>query len=271
MSAKKEMTKVTVLKNEQMTEGTFRLTLENEHISQTSHAGNFINVKVPQCDRVLWRRPFSIHSTNPSQNSFQILINAIGRGTSVLKDIKSGESLDIIGPLGNSFSVSPNLNELIIVGGGIGIAPFKLLLEDAKDIDCKKTVFFGVDSKDQFCCLSEFEKLGASLILSTDDGSEGYKGFITSPLEQYLQNLENPNGVELFVCGPTPMMNTVKQISEKYSIKAQVTVENVMACGFGACVGCPVPLANPTEEGKLYKLACKDGPVFDMSEILLND
>jgi dihydroorotate dehydrogenase electron transfer subunit len=265
------MTKVKVLNNEQMADGTFRLTLENEHISQTSHAGNFINVKVPQCDRVLWRRPFSVHSTNPANKSFQILISAIGRGTSVLKDLKAGEFLDIVGPLGNSFYVRNDLKELIIVGGGIGIAPFKLLLEDAKNIPCKKTVFFGVGTEKQFCCLKEFEELGGELILSTDDGSKGYSGFVTTPLEQYLDKLDDKDGAELFVCGPTPMMNTVKQISEKHNIKAQVTVENVMACGFGACVGCPVPLANPTEEGKLYKLACKDGPVFDMSEILLND
>jgi dihydroorotate dehydrogenase electron transfer subunit len=267
----KTQTQATVCKSEQLALNIYRITLEDKSISQFSHAGNFINIQIPQQGLVLWRRPFSIHSTNPHEHTFQILFSTSGRGTSILKDVKVGETLDIIGPLGNSFVLDSRLDEIIIVAGGLGIAPFKLLLEDAKPLNIKRTLFFGAGTASQFCCLDEFTELGAALELTTDDGTKGIKGLITVPLEEYLSSKTDSKNRELFVCGPTPMMQRVKELAEEYKIKAQVTVENVMACGFGACVGCPVPLAHPTDDGNLYKLACKDGPVFNMSEILLND
>ena len=265
------MTEATVVKSEQLALNTYRLTFQDKTISQNSHAGNFINIQMPQKSNVFWRRPFSVHSTRPEENIFEILFSAIGRGTSVLKDVKVGETLNILGPLGNSFLLDQQLEEIIIVAGGLGVAPFKLLLKDAALLKIKKTLFFGVSSKNQFCCLDEFEKLGADLVLSTDDGTKGHKGFITGPLDEYLFQKAGSINIEMFVCGPTLMMQRVKELSQQYNIKAQVTVENVMACGFGACVGCPVTLARPTKDGTLYKLACKDGPVFNMNEILLND
>lgn len=267
----KKIAQARVEQVEQLTGNTFRLTLLEPYVARNSNAGHFVNIQIPNNSDIFWRRPFSVHSTDPDKGTFQILFAAIGRGTASLTLVKPGDILDLIGPLGNSFSIPADANEIIIVAGGLGVAPFKLLLEDLRKIDAKKKLFYGVSAQEHFCCLEEFEALGAQLHLSTDDGSRGYHGLITEPLDEYLRHKENPGALHMFVCGPTPMMARVQELSEIYGVPAQVTVENMMACGFGACVGCPVRLANPPDEGTLYKLACKDGPVFNMDEILFDD
>jgi len=107
--------------------------------------------------------------------------------------------------------------------------------------------------------------------LCTDDGSQGEKGLVTDVLEKYLSADSERDGRELYVCGPTPMMKRIQALALTYGFSAQVSVENKMACGFGACVGCPVTIAHPKPDGKKYWLACRDGPVFPLSEIVFDD
>ena len=272
MPGKIILTEATVEHLETVAENTYRMCLFEPHIAQTSHAGQFVNIQIAQGATIFWRRPFSIHSTNPESGIFEILFNAVGRGTQVLKKNKNGAKLNLVGPLGNTFNHALHLEEIIIVAGGLGIAPFKLLLQDLKKQQLKKTVFFGVASTANLCCLDEFSRLGAECHISTKDGSKGYHGFVTDDLQNYLEELpDSSHHRELLVCGPTPMLRKVQEIAQTFQINAQVSVENIMACGFGACMGCPVQLVHPHDDGKRYLLACKDGPVFNMGEILLND
>jgi dihydroorotate dehydrogenase electron transfer subunit len=194
----------------------------------------------------------------------------VGRGTKVLGDIEPGEKLNILGPLGNTFTHPPDLQEAILVAGGLGIAPFPLLCRELLERKVKITIFYGAGTAEQFCCLDFFETQGADLHLTTDDGSRGERGFVTDSLETYLKKQESLKGRELFVCGPTPMLSQTRSLVLSLGIRAQVSVENKMACGFGACMGCPVERTESSGYKK-YALACKDGPVFYMDEIEFDD
>jgi len=262
---------VPVLANVQVTHDTWHITLEDKQIAHDSCGGQFVNVFVPQNNGVLWRRPFGIHTTDPDKGVFTLLYKQIGRGTTALTTVKAGEALDILGPLGNCFTHTSDLKEAIIVAGGIGIAPFPLFIQHLVQHSVKISVFYGARSKIDFCCLDFFRQTGVNLHLATEDGSSGHKGFITAPLLAYLQTLPDKPGARIYVCGPTPMLAKMKELCRDTGVPAEVSVETMMGCGFGACMGCPVPLENPASDGRLYALACKDGPVFNLEEIRFDE
>ncbi|MBN1481404.1 dihydroorotate dehydrogenase electron transfer subunit [candidate division KSB1 bacterium] len=249
---------------------TYVLTFRSHFLSHGVSAGQFLEIKVPQCSDILWRRPFSIHNIDPENDLVHVLFHAIGRGTTVLSMLEIGEGVEILGPLGNHFHYDEHLEEAIVVAGGLGIAPFMLMKRELRQRDIKMQLFYGVNSSDHFCALDQFADY-ATLHLSTDDGSRGYHGVVTDMLIPYLENLSENASKSLFVCGPTPMLRTVQTIAQQYNIAAQVSVETIMACGFGACVGCAVPMKHPVPGKKEYYLACKDGPVFHMHEIVFDD
>jgi len=249
---------------------TYILTLENKELSQNARAGQFIEVKVPHCAEILWRRPFSIHNTDPENGLVHLLFHAVGRGTIALTMLEQNSDVEILGPLGNHFSYADNLQRALVVAGGLGIAPFVLMLRELEERHIPMLLFYGVGSKNQFCGLSQFERY-ADVHLSTMDGSHGYHGLVTDMLTDFLDKNPARQHWSLFVCGPTPMLRAVQDVSRTYNIAAQVSVETIMACGFGACVGCAVPMKNPIPGKKEYYLACKDGPVFDINEIIIDD
>ncbi|HPG38971.1 MAG TPA: dihydroorotate dehydrogenase electron transfer subunit [bacterium] len=271
MKTLKKAVVVPVLANVQVTHDTWHITLEDKQIAHDSCGGQFVNVFVPQNNGVLWRRPFGIHTTDPDKGVFTLLYKQIGRGTTALTTVKAGEALDILGPLGNCFTHTSDLKEAIIVAGGIGIAPFPLFIQHLVQHSVKISVFYGARSKIDFCCLDFFRQTGVNLHLATEDGSSGHKGFITAPLLAYLQTLPDKPGARIYVCGPTPMLAKMKELCRDTGVPAEVSVETMMGCGFGACMGCPVPLENPASDGRLYALACKDGPVFNLEEIRFDE
>jgi len=271
LSARKVMLMAPVRAVDQVAPNTYRIRLFAPEIAQSCHAGNFVNILIPRCGEILWRRPFSIHQSDSHQGTIDILFSAIGRGTKALRDVRSGDLLDVLGPLGNEFNYPANLNEAIIVAGGLGIAVFPFVLQSLKSFPGKKTLFYGVKTKDNFCSLGELRERTTEMHLCTDDGSMGEHGLVTDALERYLSVTGEREGRELYVCGPTSMMKRVQMLAQAYGISAQVSVENKMACGFGACVGCPVTIAHPQPDSKKYWLACKDGPVFPINEIVFDD
>ncbi|MBN1561294.1 dihydroorotate dehydrogenase electron transfer subunit [candidate division KSB1 bacterium] len=260
----------TVRSIEQVARDTYLICSVDEQVSCNARAGQFLEIKVPHCAEILWRRPFSIHNTQPQKHTFDILFQTIGQGTHRLAHLAPDSELDILGPLGNHFYYEREMREAIVVAGGLGIAPFMLMMRELAQRRIPMQLFYGVGSSDQFCCLPLFEKY-ATLHLSTIDGSLGHQGLVTDLLSDYLDRNSDNHGKSLFVCGPTPMLHKVKEIAACHTIAAQASVETVMACGFGACVGCAVPMTNPVAGQKEYFLACKDGPVFDMREIVIDD
>ncbi|HPN35015.1 MAG TPA: dihydroorotate dehydrogenase electron transfer subunit [bacterium] len=249
---------------------TCRMRLLAPDLASAAHAGHFVNIKLPEAEGLLWRRPYSVHAVDRGAGVIELLFNTAGRGSRALARALPGDELDLIGLLGNTFDYPDDLQEAIVVAGGVGVAPFHLLLQDLADRSVIKTVFYGVASQDRLCCVQEMADLGARVEIATEDGSCGCKGFVTRLLEEHLATSER-TGRRLYVCGPTAMMKAVQDLAAQYGIPGQVTVENRMACGFGACMGCPVERTKSEPGFKHYSLACKDGPVFPLDGIILHD
>ena len=215
----------------------------------------------------------------------EILYKIVGRGTALLGAMRPGRSLRALGPLGNAFVIPRSVAGVLLVAGGIGVPPIAALAEviAGRQASHRKgmTVFLGGKSKTDLLCVAEFRRAGAAVHLATEDGSAGFKGFVTELLEQFLSaptadprtcpvaprtsNLA-PHSV-LYACGPHPMLAALTPIAEKYDLSYQASVEASMACGFGACMGCVVPVRGG-EGHRTYRLVCKDGPVFDGRDIV---
>jgi len=236
----------------------FLLTLRTDKIAKQAKPGQFVNIKVSNSNFPLLRRPFSI--CNVKDETISIMFTAIGGGTSVLQNKQSGDILDVMGPLGNGFSISGSYQKAIIVAGGIGAAPFPFLInqleKEGKDIHC----FSGGRTKND-CITYEMKNTATS----TDDGSFGFKGNVVELLSSKIDEFEK-NKIKIFGCGPNAMLKSLQNFCITHSIEAEISTESAMACGYGICQGCPIQSA--TDENKFY-LVCKDGPVFDVKAIEL--
>ncbi|MDP8258389.1 MAG: dihydroorotate dehydrogenase electron transfer subunit [Candidatus Aadella gelida] len=261
----KKVIKGIIKENKNVGADHFRITVEEPHISSTSCPGQFVNIKIGDSgsSEHLLRIPLGVHTTRKNETSF--LYKVVGEGTRELSRRKKGETLDVLGPLGKGFDIS-GLEEgscALIAGGGHGAAPLYGLVESLTKKNIKTVFFMGACSGDHIVLEDEIKNLGAELIISTDDGSCGTKGYVTESLEKHLTRDPRPETREtIYACGPNPMLKEVARIAETYKIPAQTSIDEYMACGIGACLGCAVKTKNG------YKLACKDGPVFDAQEIV---
>jgi len=252
--------KVKIVSNQRLSGNYRHLEFESGIIARQARAGQFVNIRVADTCEPLLRRPISIHMVRASK--VKIIYEIIGTGTQLLSGKKAGEFLDIIGPLGNGFDYPrPTAKSAqaknILIAGGMGVAPLVFLAEKLKL--SKPLVLIGARSKKQMICVPEFKSLGCTVKLATDDGSVGFKGRVTDLLKTVLGQIK-PAG--LFSCGPHLMLKTVAQLACENKITAQLSLEEHMACGIGACLGCVVA----TKGG--YKSVCKDGPVFSSEELL---
>ncbi|HNS73014.1 MAG TPA: dihydroorotate dehydrogenase electron transfer subunit [bacterium] len=267
----KSVLQLPVIETAEAARQTVRLTLHAPEWAHTAHAGHFINLLVPGRRDLLWRRPFSVHRADRSRGTIDLLVGKAGRGSESIAASRPGEQLDAIGLLGNNFPLDAGLREIIMVAGGIGIAPFDLLLQDAKGLSCRKSLFYGARSACDLCNSALWAEKGAALHITTQDGSAGSRGLVLDELRRYLESDRDYTGRVIYGCGPTPMLAALREMAMGLGIKGYVSVENRMACGFGACVGCAVELAAVRPDGQKYLLACKDGPVFPIEEILIHD
>jgi dihydroorotate dehydrogenase electron transfer subunit len=244
----------------------FKIIIEALEIAIKALPGQFVTIKIAEDDEPLLRRPFSIHRAQGK--TIEILYEVVGKGTEILSQKKVGEDLDVIGPLGSGFSYHLSLAAYrlpILIAGGMGVAPIFFLAEqitnDYPKFDIE--VLVGSRTAKQLLCENEFKKLGCSVKISTDDGSRGFRGKVTQLLENMLSDsLIRQERPMLYACGPRPMLRKVYRLVSEYKIPAQISLEEHMACGIGACFGCAVK----TREG--FKRVCKEGPVFNAGEIV---
>ncbi|MDR2676734.1 MAG: dihydroorotate dehydrogenase electron transfer subunit [Endomicrobium sp.] len=223
------------------------------------HPGQFFMLSIPN---VFLRRPISIH--NIKKNTIIFLYKVIGDGTRNLSKIKSGK-IQLLGPLGNSYydlNFVPSSQKInnkscnfspIIIAGGTGIVSLYFL---AINLNTRGTIYYGVYSEKDLLCLEKFKKIGWKIIISTEDGSQGYKGYITDILHKDLRN-DNT----LFVCGPASMLKKVSQIAKEKNINGFASLEEKMACGIGNCQGCVVKVKGQN------KRVCRDGTIFRIEDI----
>jgi dihydroorotate dehydrogenase electron transfer subunit len=263
-----------VISNTEVSPGYFRIRLTAPAEIAGTLPGKFVMVKVRDSIDPLLRRPFGIFDVGSIESEypgggcmefFEILYKVVGKGTTILANLHHGDHLDILGPLGNGFNINSAGTEIILVGGGVGLAPLYYLgRELAKGAAVR--LFAGGRSRDDIICITEFERLGIETYVSTDDGTLGEEGVVTEALGKYLLN--NYAGKAIYACGPFPMLKAVSGIAKRFGIPCQVSLEAYMACGVGACLGCVIKGRNHTDESPDYRCVCKEGPIFDHNDLL---
>jgi len=254
---------VQVLWNDRLAPSVYKIGLKTSDSFLAAIPGQFIMLRFGDQMDPLLRRPFSIHQLIHRDGVFQgieLLYKIVGKGTQKLAQLHPGDRVDILGPLGSGFYIAGHVQRAVIVAGGIGVAPMPFLVSRLldKSIDrsrCK--MFIGGKSKNDLLCSEDFSKLGIAVCTTTDDGSFGDQCLVTDPVE--IEISESRPDI-IFACGPMPMLSCVVGIAEKHVIDCQVSIETMMACGMGACLGCAVQRRNDPHK---YSHACLDGPVFD--------
>ena len=246
---------VSILSNERDTDLYFRLVVRAAQIAPLVQPGQFAHVRILPMRDALLRRPFSIFQV--SGDTLSILYKTIGQGTAVLSQMRPGEELSMIGPLGHGFTIPPPGGETpVLVAGGYGMAALYLLAQRSPQ---KGIVFVGGRRRVDILCEEEFRALAWDLRATTEDGSHGEKGLVTQPL---LIELERRTpGRKLFACGPTPMLQAVGRLADQFSLPAELSLDEHMGCGMGVCLTCVIPVK--TGDGWEYQRSCTEGPVFD--------
>ena len=255
--------KAAVARVEQFSATNIRLTLDCPNIARVANPGQFVMIRTGLGKDPLLSRPFSIHQTT-SLGQIQIYFKVVGRGTEILAHIRKGEILTVFGPLGHGFRIKESA-PACLVGGGLGIAPLFFLAKRISQIkkDCSQDmIIIGGRSRDEIEPLVEdFKQIGLPLACATDDGSYGFGGLVT----ELFVNQQLPRNCSVYCCGPEAMMAGIAGLCQERDLPCQVSVESVMACGMGACLGC----SKPTKSGE-YAHVCIDGPVFDAEVMVWN-
>lgn len=255
--------KVQVRSNTPVGPGYYRIELSCHRDYFRAVPGQFVMVRSTDQIDPLLPRPFSIHRLILKEgiaSGLELLYKVVGKGTHELSLKQPGEFIDMTGPLGRGFVIPANVQHIYLVAGGIGVAPLVFLLsylheQKIDPIDVR--VFLGGKSKADLLCQADFSNFGVAVHTTTVDGSSGNQCLVTDPVE--IAVAENRPDI-IFACGPLEMLACVVGIAEKHKITCQVSIETMMACGVGACLGCAVASRNDADT---YLHACMDGPVFD--------
>lgn len=254
-----------VTKQEKLGEDIFILQLEMR-LPTPPRPGSFLHIKVnPEHDPLL-RRPFSIYDYDHDAGTLDILYKIFGRGTRLLAQVHPGDTLDVLGPLGNNFDAIVTEPHVLMIGGGVGIPPLYLLAKyaSANSDSARQHLKFlcGLASADELPLARRLAELPLNIEYSTDDGSLGYQGLVTDLLRQELESGAKP---VVAACGPTGMLREVQRICRQHQVRGYLSLESIMPCGVGTCLGCVVKDA----QGPGYRRVCREGPVFSIDEVEL--
>lgn len=254
---KKQIIDLTVRQTVHVHERYVLLKLTHEEPLPEMLPGQFVEVRVDDVPSTFLRRPISIHFVDREKNELWLLVAAVGDGTWRLARLQPGDTLNCVLPLGNGFTMPQSADErLLLVGGGVGVAPLLYMGAEMLQQGCEPTFLLGARSQKDLLMLDEFRKYGRVLV-TTEDGSEGERGFVTNH-----SILAKEQFTRIATCGPKPMMVAVARMADKLGIACEASLENMMACGVGACLCC----VEKTTEGNLC--VCKEGPVFDTKRLL---
>ncbi|OQA55735.1 MAG: Dihydroorotate dehydrogenase B (NAD(+)), electron transfer subunit [Candidatus Omnitrophica bacterium ADurb.Bin277] len=247
--------KAIVLENRRINDRYYKLVFSSAPLSRNIRPGQFLHIRINEGQDPYLRRPFSYFRTSPGK--VEILYEVLGRGTLILAEKSKGDPLMVMGPLGNGFRTAIGKRKRVLVAGGIGVPPLVNLAEQFSS----DYLLIGTKSKAEILPMAELKKVKAKVLCATEDGSVGFKGFVTGVLEKVIRE-EDSRQLFIQTCGPKSMMKAVMAIAAKNGIEGEASWDESMACGVGACLGCMVD----TKTG--LKRACADGPVFSFSELV---
>jgi dihydroorotate dehydrogenase electron transfer subunit len=234
-------------------------------IARAALPGQFVMIKPQAGLDPLLRRPFSIFERvldgSGAPSGITILNKKVGVGTALLFAVKPGDRLSVLGPLGRPFAPVDPPAEAWMVAGGVGLAPFATLTADLAARGTRMRLFYGARAAADLYYADQFARLGATLHLSTEDGSRGERGLITVPLSRELSAADPGAAIAIYACGPTPMMRAVAALGEAAGRSVAVSLEPVMGCGMGGCYSCVVPLNRG--DRRQFVRGCVEGPIFD--------
>lgn len=266
-----------VVENVAIARDTFRVRIQQPQIAARILPGQFVMIRVPGRSDPLLARPLALYDTvddsGGEPSAIDLVYLVMGNGTRALSRLKPGDSVDLWGPLGNTFPMLERSDRLMIVAGGIGQTPFLSIIRelmqqrrygDRRVVDRPESITFawGVRSVDYLGGIEDFRQTGIEVQVATDDGSAGHQGYVTDLL---VEAIDAQQPTVIFGCGPKPMLKTLAQITHQHSIRCWVSLETKMACGYGVCFSCVCPVNEA--EGWDYRRVCIDGPVFPSTSI----
>lgn len=253
----KKIIEAKVLSNLKIKPKYYVIKIKSSYLAKNSFPGQFVNIKIKKRNpEPLLRIPLGIHKIEKS--GISLLYKVVGEGTRGMSKIQKGETISVLGPLGKGFYLEEK-KEAVIVSGGHGVAPLYALASLAKKQKIKTQFFIGAKNEEHIVCEKEIKNKKIKVHIATDDGSRGIKGNVVDAIKQKVKNNKN---IVIYACGPKPMLKAVSAYAKKQKIKAYISLDEYMACGIGACLGCAIK----TVDG--YKMICKDGPVFDSEMII---
>ena len=250
--------KYQVIENKALARDIFSIVILCPEIAEIAVPGQFVHI-LPESQTL--RRPISICDTDKNAGTLRIVFIVKGEGTKKISQAREGTLIDMLAPLGNGFTIDSSADNVVLIGGGIGTPP---LLPLAKQYGQKATVITGFRSANAVILQEDFKSTGANTIVCTDDGSTGVHGVVTTPLQEVLSSKK----VDLIcACGPTPMLKAIVKLAEEYNIPCQISLEERMGCGIGACLVCACKTKRENGQ-EHYAHVCKDGPVFNAKEVI---
>ena len=262
-----------ILSNLEIAPGYWRMRILAPGFAANAVPGQFVMLRPEMALPTMLRRPFGIFRTGslppecaglPAREYMEILYKVVGQGTKIMSELHAGDRVELLGPLGQGFTISENACAKLLVGGGIGLVPLFLLAEALLQQGHQVRLLMGGRTRDDILAVTEFERLGVETYVSTDDGSLGEEGLVTRVLERKLAKYPC---AEVYACGPLPMLAAVEQVCSACGVPLQVSLEAHMACGVGACLGCVVKGAGHSEQQPNYLCTCKEGPVFAAGQL----
>jgi len=268
---------VAVIENRALTGGHFLLSLDAPRQAAAVRPGQFAMVRILGRTDVLLRRPMSVFNVTAKEERdgglrparaprvVELLYKVVGRGTRLMAELKPGDRVGLLAPLGHGFFEEEYLpraheaDEILHVAGGIGVAALLLPAKHLAEAGFKQRLFFGARTKDDLVGAQEFKPLVRATLFAAEDGSAGYRGFVTRPLEEYLAKHTNQK-LLLMVCGPWAMLRATVELAKRFRHPCLVSMENRMGCGLGVCLGCCIRVEGEGHEA--YQRVCTEGPVF---------
>ena len=252
-----------ILLHEGVAEGISLLRLEIPRIAAAIRPAQFVNLRVASSWDPFLRRPFSALRRDRAGGWVDLLYEVVGPGTAAMARLRPGDALSALGPLGQAYAPPPEAGRVVLVAGGVGVVPLAFWADEEALRRGDAVLLFGAARRGRLPDLRRLAPPDLPVEVATDDGSVGHHGFVTDLMERHLAR----GGCQVFCCGPTPMMRAAAGIAARFGVPCHVSLENHMACGFGACVGCVVEFPAETDPYCRYRRVCVEGPVFDAAQI----